>query len=130
MRLLSTASSNRTNSWNGSRSPPLQPASSFAANQAAPVASPAAGPAADETEQQAFDRLAPLFHQTGTSHERHHDTLTFRNNMNQRALPMRLHGSFKVGEAVGGTGIHWDDLDEDISVEGLLLGRKDRRVEG
>ena len=30
----------------------------------------------------------------------------------------------------GGTGIHWDDLDEDISVEGLLLGRKDRRVEG
>ncbi|WP_244125905.1 S10 family serine carboxypeptidase-like protein [Burkholderia gladioli] len=35
------------------------PVSSFAANQAAPVASPAAGPAADETEQQAFDRLAP-----------------------------------------------------------------------
>lgn len=22
----------------------------------------------------------------------------------------------------GGTGIHWDELDEDISVEGLLLG--------
>jgi hypothetical protein len=22
----------------------------------------------------------------------------------------------------GGTGIHWEDLDEDISVEGLLLG--------
>ena len=26
----------------------------------------------------------------------------------------------------GGTGIHWDKLDEDISVEGLLLGYGDR----
>ena len=26
----------------------------------------------------------------------------------------------------GGVGIHWDDLDEDISVEGLLLGIGDR----
>jgi hypothetical protein len=26
----------------------------------------------------------------------------------------------------GGTGIHWDDLDEDISVDGLLLGVGDR----
>ena len=26
----------------------------------------------------------------------------------------------------GGSGIHWDDLDEDISVEGLLLGVGDR----
>ena len=25
----------------------------------------------------------------------------------------------------GGTGIHWDELDEDISVIGLLLGRGD-----
>lgn len=25
----------------------------------------------------------------------------------------------------GGTGIHWEDLDEDISVEGLLAGRGD-----
>lgn len=25
-----------------------------------------------------------------------------------------------------GTGIHWDDLDEDISIEGLLLGAGDR----
>lgn len=24
----------------------------------------------------------------------------------------------------GGEGIHWDDLDEDISVEGLLAGRR------
>ena len=26
----------------------------------------------------------------------------------------------------GGTGIHWDELDEDISVEGLLMGVCDR----
>jgi hypothetical protein len=26
----------------------------------------------------------------------------------------------------GGTGIHWDELDEDISVEGLLMGQGDR----
>lgn len=26
----------------------------------------------------------------------------------------------------GGVGIHWDELDEDISVEGLLLGIGDR----
>lgn len=26
----------------------------------------------------------------------------------------------------GGVGIHWDDLDEDISVEGLLAGFSDR----
>ena len=26
----------------------------------------------------------------------------------------------------GGTGVHWDGLDEDISVEGLLLGIGDR----
>ena len=26
----------------------------------------------------------------------------------------------------GGTGLHWDDLDEDISVESLLLGIGDR----
>ena len=26
----------------------------------------------------------------------------------------------------GGTGIHWDELDEDISVEGLIMGMGDR----
>jgi hypothetical protein len=28
----------------------------------------------------------------------------------------------------GGIGLHWDALDEDISVRGLLLGRGDRQV--
>jgi hypothetical protein len=26
----------------------------------------------------------------------------------------------------GGTGLHWDEIDEDISVKGLLLGIRDR----
>jgi hypothetical protein len=32
----------------------------------------------EQSSDDAFDRLAPLFCQTGTSHERTHDTLTFR----------------------------------------------------
>lgn len=28
----------------------------------------------------------------------------------------------------GGTGLHWDEIDEDISVPGLLLGVGDRTV--
>lgn len=28
----------------------------------------------------------------------------------------------------GGTGLHWDELDEDISVPNLLIGYYDRRV--
>ncbi|HEY3118911.1 MAG TPA: DUF2442 domain-containing protein [Chloroflexota bacterium] len=42
-------------------------------------------------------------------------------------FPRLLHGTSKersnwrlIG---GGDGIHWEDLDEDISVEGLLAGR-------
>ncbi len=48
-------------------------------------------------------------------HERHNnlmqnlsrETVTFRNNMNEFALPMRELGSFKPGEVVGGAGVHW-----------------------
>lgn len=29
----------------------------------------------------------------------------------------------------GGVGLHWDELDEDISVPGLLAGRVDRTVQ-
>lgn len=29
----------------------------------------------------------------------------------------------------GGTGIHWDDIDEDISVNGLLLGIGDKAAQ-
>ena len=35
------------------------------------------------------------------------ESLTFRNNGGQTALPMRQHGSFTIGEGVGGSGTHW-----------------------
>ncbi len=35
------------------------------------------------------------------------ETLTFRNSLNQTALPIRELGSFKPGECVGGAGAHW-----------------------
>lgn len=37
-----------------------------------------------------------------------YSTLTFRNNTNQKALPMRRLGSFLPGTGVGGAGIHWN----------------------
>src|SRR5262244_4450364 len=38
------------------------------------------------------------------------DTLTFRNNTSQTALPMRQLGSFLPGEGVGGAGVHWNGV--------------------
>src|SRR5258708_16519667 len=35
------------------------------------------------------------------------ETITFRNEMSETALPMRYLGSFKPGEGVGGAGVHW-----------------------
>lgn len=37
-----------------------------------------------------------------------YSTLTFRNNVNQTALPMRNLGSFLPGTGVGGAGVHWN----------------------
>jgi len=36
------------------------------------------------------------------------ETITFRNNPDEHALPMRQLGSFLPGEGVGGAGIHWN----------------------
>lgn len=36
------------------------------------------------------------------------ETITFRNNRDERALPMRELGSFLPGQGVGGAGIHWN----------------------
>ena len=35
------------------------------------------------------------------------ETITFRNSPTETALPMREMGSFKLGECVGGAGVHW-----------------------
>ncbi len=45
-------------------------------------------------------------------------------------FPRLLHATPKQREKYeisgGGTGLHWDEIDEDISVEGLLMGIWDR----
>jgi gluconate 2-dehydrogenase alpha chain len=38
------------------------------------------------------------------------ETLTFRNSVEQTALPMRKLGSFLPGTGVGGAGIHWNGM--------------------
>ena len=49
-------------------------------------------------------------------------------------FPRLLHASPEQRAACelsgGGRGIHWDQLDEDISVRGLLAGRGDRTRRG
>ncbi len=48
-----------------------------------------------------YDRHSDIFQNLAR------ETITFRNNMNETALPMREMGSFKPGECVGGAGAHW-----------------------
>jgi gluconate 2-dehydrogenase alpha chain len=48
-----------------------------------------------------FDRHSDIFQNLAR------DTITFRNNNAQIALPMREMGAFKPGEMVGGTSAHW-----------------------
>jgi len=36
------------------------------------------------------------------------ETITFRNTEKLRALPMRSHGSFLLGDGLGGAGVHWN----------------------
>src|SRR3989440_2549974 len=38
------------------------------------------------------------------------ETITFRNNISESALPMRRLGSFRPGEGVGGAAVHWGGL--------------------
>src|SRR6202167_4924340 len=36
------------------------------------------------------------------------NSVTFRNNVNQTALPVRTWGAFMLGNGVGGAGVHWN----------------------
>lgn len=42
--------------------------------------------------------------------------------------PRLLHGSLadRAAVTISPTGLHWDALDEDISIAGLIAGRRDR----
>jgi gluconate 2-dehydrogenase alpha chain len=63
------------------------------------------------------DFMAPQVHDELRYGRRHEliqnlrrETLTFRNDPSQLALPMRQLGSFLPGEGVGGAGTHWSGL--------------------
>lgn len=45
-------------------------------------------------------------------------------------FPRLLHGAPDLRErfTISATGLHWDELDEDISIAGLLAGRGDRTM--
>jgi gluconate 2-dehydrogenase alpha chain len=62
-----------------------------------------------------------------------HSTITFRNTMNQLALPMRRLGSFLPGSGVGGGGVHWNGqvwrfLPSDLSARSHNLERYGARA--
>jgi len=47
-------------------------------------------------------------HRTELMQDLSKETITHRNNLSQRALPMRSYGTFIVGDGVGGAGSHWN----------------------
>jgi gluconate 2-dehydrogenase alpha chain len=63
------------------------------------------------------DFMYPIIHDELRYAQRHQlmqdvsrETVTFRNNANETALPMRQLGSFLPGEGVGGAGVHWNGV--------------------
>jgi hypothetical protein len=60
--------------------------------------------APEQSSDDAFDRLAPLFRQTGTSHERTNDTLVFnkRDQAAQDKMSVFDNGVFQVEQAAAG----------------------------
>jgi len=47
-------------------------------------------------------------HRTELMQDLTKETITSRNNLNERAVPMRHYGTFIVGDGVGGAGSHWN----------------------
>ena len=73
-----------------------------------------------------YDRHSDLFQNLSR------ETITFRNAMNETALPMREIGSFKPGECVGGSGVHWGGqlmrfLPSDLEVRSQTVARYGKR---
>jgi len=52
-------------------------------------------------DQLKYDRHLELFEDLSRT------TITFRNNTDETARPMRRHGPFPWGQGVGGAGFHW-----------------------
>ena len=54
----------------------------------------------------AHDELKYEGHRSDILQDLSRETITFRNALSESALPMRQIGSFKLGECVGGAGVH------------------------
>lgn len=65
--------------------------------------------APEQSGDDAFDKLAPLFRQTGTSHERTSDTLTFRkkDQAAQDKMSVFDSGVLQIKKGVGGSVLHY-----------------------
>lgn len=63
-----------------------------------------------QSNDDAFDRLAPLFDKTGTSHERAGDTLTFRkrDSAAQDKMAVFDHGTLKIEPGAAGPVLRYD----------------------
>jgi choline dehydrogenase-like flavoprotein len=49
------------------------------------------------------------------------DTITFRNSVSEKALPVRQYGSFIPGSGTGGAGEHWNGQVQRFAPEGFRL---------
>jgi hypothetical protein len=63
-----------------------------------------------QSSEDAFDRLAPLFRQTGTSYQRTNDTLTFskKNQAAQDKMSVFDGGALQIDKSVGGPVLRYD----------------------
>lgn len=66
--------------------------------------------APEQSSEDAFDRLAPLFRQTGTSHKRTQDSLTFRkiDPAAQDKMSVFDGGILKIEREAGGAVLHYN----------------------
>ncbi|HEX7854508.1 MAG TPA: hypothetical protein VF503_12525 [Sphingobium sp.] len=65
--------------------------------------------APEQSSDEAFDRLAPLFRETGTSHERTNDTLTFRKKDQAAQDKMSVFdgGVLQIEKGMAGSRLHY-----------------------
>jgi hypothetical protein len=63
-----------------------------------------------QSSNDAFDRLDPLFRQTGTRHQRTNDTLTFKkkDQLAQDKMSVFDAGALRIEKSVAGTVLHYD----------------------
>jgi hypothetical protein len=63
-----------------------------------------------QSSEDAFDRLAPLFRQTGTSYQRTNDTLTFskKNQAAQDKMSVFDGGALQIDKSLGGPVLRYD----------------------